>query len=131
MPIIAPRAMSLASAYDNDMMFGRKPRLPVNIAFYLPVKDSFLKSHSQYVKNLKARLEESYQIATRNSEKVADRNKQHLFNINLWLQSKHNLAYKWESTMCKVLGKMGDLPAYNQWRWPHSDSTWGPLTPLW
>lgn len=86
----------------------------MNIAFYLPVKDSFPKSHSQYVKNLKARLEESYQIATRNSEKVADRNKQHLFNINLWLQSKHNLAYKWESTMCKVLGKMGDLPAYNQ-----------------
>ncbi|KAI3376048.1 hypothetical protein L3Q82_016579, partial [Scortum barcoo] len=58
-----------------ELMFGRQPRLPVDIVFSLPVKDGSTKSHSQYVKHLKARLEESYQIATRNSQKIASRNK--------------------------------------------------------
>lgn len=31
---------------------------------------------------------------------------------NLRFRSKHKLADKWESTMYKVLEKMGDLPVY-------------------
>lgn len=108
-------------------MFGRQPRLPVDFAFGLPVKDGSPKSHSQYVKQLKARVEESYRIATRNSQKVADRNKRcfdkavrestlekgdQVLVRNLRFRSKHKLADKWESTMYKVLGKVGDLPVY-------------------
>lgn len=110
-----------------ELMFGRQPRLPVDIAFRLPVKDGSPKSHSQYVNHLKARLEESYQIATRNSQKVADRNKRRFDKAvrestleegdqvlvrNLRFRSKHKLADKWESTMYKVLEKMGDLTVY-------------------
>ena len=110
-----------------ELMFGRQPRLPVDIAFCLPVKDGSPKSHSQYVKHLRARLEESYQIATRNSQKVADRNKRRFDRAvrestleegdqvlvkSLRFRSKHKLADKWESTMYKVLEKMRDLPVY-------------------
>ena len=110
-----------------ELMFGRQPRLPVDIAFCLPVKDGAPKSHSQYVRKLRARLQESYQIATKNSQKVAERNKRR-FDIavrestleegdqvlvrNLRLRNKHKLADKWESTVYKVLKRMGDLPVY-------------------
>lgn len=42
-----------------ELMFGRQPRLPVDLAFGLPMSQE-LKSHSQYVHDLKGRLEESY-----------------------------------------------------------------------
>ncbi|GAA6077720.1 uncharacterized protein LOC112847707 [Tachysurus ichikawai] len=101
-------------------MFGRQSRLPVDIAFCLPVRNGAPKSHSQYVKTLKVRLQESYQIARRNSQKVAERNKRRFDKSvrestlaesdqvlvrNLRLRNKHKLADKWESTMYKVLEK--------------------------
>ncbi|XP_055362214.1 retrovirus-related Pol polyprotein from transposon 412 [Betta splendens] len=46
-----------------ELMFGRQPRLPIDIAFGLPVKAKESSSHSQYVRNLKFHLEESYQTA--------------------------------------------------------------------
>ena len=110
-----------------ELLFGRQPRLPVDIVFCLPVKRGTHKSHSQYVKSLKARLQESYEIATRNSQKVADRNKRRFDkNVrestleegdqvlvrNLRLRNKHKLADKWESTVYKVLKRLGDLPVY-------------------
>ncbi|KAL7874154.1 hypothetical protein SRHO_G00051240 [Serrasalmus rhombeus] len=91
----------------------------------LLVKDGAPKSHSQYMKNLKARLEESYRIATRNSQKTAERNKRRFDKAvrestlvegdqvlvrNVRLRNKHKLADKWESTVYKVLKSMGDLP---------------------
>lgn len=78
----------------------------MDIAFCLPVKDGSPKSHSQYVKHLKARLEESYQIAKRISQKVAGRNKRRFDKAvrestleegdqvlvkNMRFQSKHKL----------------------------------------
>lgn len=57
-----------------ELMFGRQPRLPVDLAFGLPVS-SQPKSHSQYVHDLKGRLEESYRVATENASKTAERNK--------------------------------------------------------
>ncbi|KAL7841512.1 hypothetical protein SRHO_G00252030 [Serrasalmus rhombeus] len=58
-----------------ELMFGRQPRLPIDIAFGLPVKGASSTSHSQYVKNLKSYLKESYNIAIKNAKKVADKNK--------------------------------------------------------
>lgn len=49
-----------------ERMFGRSPRLPVDLAFGLPVRDAASNSHSQYVQNLRSRLEESYQLASKN-----------------------------------------------------------------
>lgn len=99
----------------------------MDIVFSLPVKNGAPKSHSQYVRNLKARLEENYQIATRNSQKVAERNKRRFDKAvrestleegdqvlvrNLRLRNKHKLTDKWEPTMYKVLKRMGDLPVF-------------------
>ena len=97
-----------------ELMFGHRPRLPVDIVFGLPVQGGAPQSYSQYVKNLKARLEESYQIVVKNSVKVAERNKSrfdrvvrestlqegdHVLVRNLRLRNKHKLADKWESTL--------------------------------
>ena len=54
-----------------ELMFGRQPRLPIDLAFGLPTNTNKL-SHSQYVSDLKCRLEQSYRIATSNAQKNAD-----------------------------------------------------------
>lgn len=56
-------------------MFGRQPRLPIDIAFGLPVQKDPGMSHSQYVRNLKTYLQESYLLAFANAKKIADKNK--------------------------------------------------------
>ncbi|XP_073669762.1 uncharacterized protein [Paramisgurnus dabryanus] len=127
-----------------ELMFGRQPRLPVDLAFGLPVKEEQQKSHSQYVKHLKSRLEESYKIATRSAAKVAKKNKtrfdkrvapsaleigDRVLVRNVRLRGKHKLADKWESTVHVVVRKAGDLPVYTvkpetgegPWRTLHRD----------
>uniref|UniRef100_A0A9J8CSN7 Gypsy retrotransposon integrase-like protein 1 n=1 Tax=Cyprinus carpio carpio TaxID=630221 RepID=A0A9J8CSN7_CYPCA len=109
-----------------ELMFGRQPRLPVDLAFGLPVNGS-TKSHSQYVRDLKEGLRESYEIAIKNAAKVAQRNKRRfdrhvvvstldlgdrVLVRNLRLRGKNKLADKWESDVYVVVRKVGDLPVY-------------------
>ncbi|RXN31336.1 Retrovirus-related Pol polyprotein from transposon 412 [Labeo rohita] len=109
-----------------ELMFGRHPRLPVDLAFGLPV-EAPVKSHSQYVKDLKDRLRESYEMATRNAAKLAERNKRRfdervvaspleegdrVLVRNVRLRGKHKLADKWEQDVQVVVKKAGDLPVY-------------------
>lgn len=108
-------------------MFGRQSRLPVDLAYGLPVKEQQHKSHSQYVKNLKSHLEESYKIATRRAAKVAKNKKttfdkrltpsaldigDRVLDRNVHVRVKHKLADKWESTVHLVVKRAGDLPLY-------------------
>lgn len=94
-----------------ELMFGRQPRLPIDLASGLPVKDNPSKSHSHYVHNLKSHLQESYEIASPNALKIAEKNKtrfdKHVTNStldigdrvlvrNVRLRGKHKLADKWE-----------------------------------
>lgn len=110
-----------------ELMFGRQPRLPIDLAFGLPVEDNEQMSHSQYVKNLKSHLEESYKIATGNAEKVMQRNKirfdkhvtasdlsvgDRVLVRNVRLRGKHKLADKWESDVYIVVKRAGTLPVY-------------------
>lgn len=110
-----------------ELMFGCQPRLPIDIAFGLPVKDNSSTSHSQYVKSLKSHLKESYQLALESSKKVADKNKKRfdarvreatletgdrVLVRNLRLRSKHKLADRWEPTVYVVQKRAGDLPVY-------------------
>ncbi len=110
-----------------ELMFGRQPRLPVDLAFGFPVKDKEPVPHSQYVRHLKARLEESYRLAQENSAKLAERNKKQfdkhvreatlqvgdrVLVRNLRLRNKHKLADKWESTVYRVVKQMENLPVY-------------------
>lgn len=110
-----------------ELMFGRKPRLPVDLAYGLPLKRNQQKSHLQYVQNLRSRLEESYQPASRNAQKVAERNKtrfdrkvttsgleigNRVLVRNVRLHGRHKLADKWEANVYVVVKRAGDLPVY-------------------
>ncbi|KAJ8011109.1 hypothetical protein DPEC_G00054770 [Dallia pectoralis] len=107
-------------------MFGRQPRLPVDLAFGLPVNHQS-GSHSQYVRNLKSQLENSYKVATENAKKTASRNKtrfdKHVVDStlkegdrvlvrNVRLRGKHKLADRWESDVYVVQRQSGDVPVY-------------------
>ena len=110
-----------------ELMFGRQPRLPIDLALGLPLRDGEYKSHSQYVQKLKSHLEESYKIATQNATKIAAKNKarfdKHVNASKLEagdrvlvravrLRGKHKLADKWESDVYVVVKQAGDLPVY-------------------
>ncbi|KAM4570191.1 uncharacterized protein PAE49_009394 [Odontesthes bonariensis] len=110
-----------------ELMFGRSPRLPVDLAFGLPVRELPSTSHSQYVQNLRSRLEESYQLASRNAAKSAERNKtrfdqrvkpaaleegDRVLVRNVRLRGKHKLEDKWERDIYVVVKRAGDLPVY-------------------
>ncbi|XP_038152461.1 protein NYNRIN-like [Cyprinodon tularosa] len=110
-----------------ELMFGRQPRLPVDLAFGLPLNEDGFCSHTQYVQKLKSHLEESYKLASKNSAKVMQRNKTQFdqkvtaseLNVgdrvlvrNVRLRGKHKLADKWESSVYIVVKKAGNLPVY-------------------
>lgn len=109
-----------------ELMFGRQPRLPIDLAFGLPADES-PQSHLSYVRNLKDRLEESYKIAKENVAKVAARNKRRfdervvasflevgdrVLVRNVRLRGKNKLADKWEKEVYVVIKRAGDLPVY-------------------
>lgn len=110
-----------------ELMFGRQPRLPIDLAFGLPLEKKVHTSHSQYVDALKTRLEESYKIALVNSEKLMLRNKSRFDkNItvselhpgdrvlvkNVRVRGKHKIADRWESEVYTVIKRAGPLPVY-------------------
>lgn len=109
-----------------ELMFGRQPRLPIDLIFRLPT-NATKQTHSQYVGNLKSRLEESYRIATSNAQKNAGRNKarfdrrvvestlqsgDRVLVRNVKLRGKHKLADKWEKDVYIVLKQAGEIPVY-------------------
>nr|XP_061833148.1 protein NYNRIN-like [Nerophis lumbriciformis] len=110
-----------------ELMFGRSPRLPVDLAFSLPVRGKQSKSHSQYVEHLCSRLEQSFKLAARYAQKSAEHNKRRfdkrvtpssldvggrVLVRNVKLRGKHKLEDKWEREVYVVLSRAGDLPVY-------------------
>lgn len=124
-----------------ELMFGRTPRLPVDLAFDLPVREATSKNHSQYVKSLKSRLEESFKIASKNATKSADKNKarfdsrvkpsalvpgDRVLVRNVRLRGKHKLSDKWEEQVYIVVHRAGNLPVYKV----RPESSDGPMRTL-
>ena len=110
-----------------ELMFGRQPRLPVDLAFKLPVPEGQHSSHSDYVQNLKARLKESYKIAMEKAAKIALKNKtrfdkhvtvsdlepgDRVLVRNVRIRGKHKISDKWEPTVHVVVRRAGTLPVY-------------------
>ncbi|RXN17163.1 Retrovirus-related Pol polyprotein from transposon 412 [Labeo rohita] len=109
-----------------ELMFGRQPRLPIDLALGLPINHQ-PGSHSQYVNNLRSQLQESYRLATESAKKTADRNRtrfdKHVVNStlkegdrvlvrNVRLRGKHKLADRWESDVYVVLKQSEGVPVY-------------------
>ncbi|KAG1925421.1 interleukin-1 receptor accessory protein-like 1-A [Pimephales promelas] len=110
-----------------ELMFGRQPRLPVDLAFGLPVQGGQQTSHVEYVQNLKSRLEDSYKIAIENAAKIAHKNKMRydrhvtvsdleagdrVLVRNVRIRGKHKISDKWESIVHVVVRRAGTLPVY-------------------
>ena len=110
-----------------QLMFGRQPNLPIDIAFGLCAEGKRKESHIQYVKNLRESLQESYQIAADHSAKSALHNKQRfdqrvreskleagdrVLVRNVGIRGKHKLANRWSQTVYKVIKQVRDLPVY-------------------
>ncbi|XP_027882091.1 uncharacterized protein LOC114150078 isoform X3 [Xiphophorus couchianus] len=108
-------------------MFGRCPRLPVDLAFGLPVREQSSISYSEYVKNLQSSLKESYKLASENALKSAGKNKirfdqkitpcsleigDRVLVRNIRLRGKHKLADRWEHGVYKVVGRAENVPVY-------------------
>ncbi|XP_039883140.1 uncharacterized protein K02A2.6-like [Simochromis diagramma] len=121
-----------------ELMFGRQPRLPIDLAFNVPLNHRQQQSHSQYVKALKSHLQESYQLATKNVSKVAERNKtrydKHVTESvlgvgdrvlvrNVRIRGKNKLADKWESIVHVVVSQKDNLPVYTVKPEHHQGST--------
>ena len=124
-----------------ELVYGFQPRLPVDLAFNLPVREGQQVSHSEYVKALKSRLEESYKVAMENAAKVAHKNKtrfdrrvtasdleagDRVLIRNVRLRGKHKISNKWESTVHVVVKRAGTLPVYTV----RPESEDGPLRTL-
>lgn len=110
-----------------ELLFGRCPRLPVDLAFGLPVREPPSTSHSEYVKNLRSSLQGSYKLASENALKSAAKNKtrfdqkitpcslevgDRVLVRNIRLRGKHKLADKWEQGVYQVIDRAGNLPVY-------------------
>lgn len=58
-----------------ELMFGRQPRLPVDLVLGIQPEKTSHRTHSEYVGNLRQRLQESYSLAAANALKMGQKNK--------------------------------------------------------
>uniref|UniRef100_A0A3P9JKY0 Integrase catalytic domain-containing protein n=1 Tax=Oryzias latipes TaxID=8090 RepID=A0A3P9JKY0_ORYLA len=110
-----------------ELMFGRQPRLPIDLAFGLPLKEDRSPSYREYVQKLTSHLEENRRAAIINAAKAMKKNKErfdrHVIAADLDVgervlvrnvrqRGKHKLADKWEQSVYIVVSKAGHLPVY-------------------
>lgn len=110
------------------LMFGREPRLPIDLCFGISPQGHNPRTHSQYVQDLKKRLRHAYELASRNAEKRQLLNKRcwdakvtalplevgdRVLVRNLSLRKKHNISDKWEQTVYVVVKQPDEgIPVY-------------------
>ena len=108
-------------------MFGRVPRLPIDVTVGVPSQNRDTQPYSVFVEDLRARLAYTYDLASRGMEKKAVSNKlrydsraqetslqpgDRVLVRNLTLRGKHKLQDRWEDTPYQVIRRAGDLPVY-------------------
>lgn len=110
------------------LMFGRQPRLPIDLCFGISPEGHHPKTSSQYVRDLKRKLKYAYGLASEHAEKRQLQNKRRwdakvtaatievgdrvlVRNVNI--RGKHKIADKWESAVHVVVKQPNeDLPVY-------------------
>ncbi|KAK3086720.1 hypothetical protein FSP39_022469 [Pinctada imbricata] len=111
------------------LMFGRYPRLPIDLAFGLDrVRESPKEPRSKYVETVRRKLEKAYEMARSSSERAKERQKDFYYikakgaviDIGdevlvkiVSFDGKHKLSNKWEDHTYLVLDKPNrDIPVY-------------------
>ncbi|XP_050825495.1 uncharacterized protein LOC127058975 [Gopherus flavomarginatus] len=108
-------------------MFGREPRLPIDLCFGVSEDGDSYETHQQYLSRLREKLRDAYHLATSAAQKNAGRNK-HRYDArvrlqelqpgdrvllrNLGIAGKHKIADRWKAIPYLVMEKLGDLPVY-------------------
>uniref|UniRef100_A0A3Q1HDU2 Gypsy retrotransposon integrase-like protein 1 n=1 Tax=Acanthochromis polyacanthus TaxID=80966 RepID=A0A3Q1HDU2_9TELE len=110
-----------------ELMFGRQARLPIDLVLGTHPGRNSPKSYSDYIKNLRQNLQESYALAIEHSKKMGVKNKQRfdktiraaeLFSgdrvlvKNVNIRGKHKLANRWEQNIQVVVKRIKDSPVY-------------------
>lgn len=110
------------------LMYGRSPRLPIDVALGIVPEDDKEESLPEYAKKFKERLCVAYDIANSEANKAADKAKQR-FDLsvrnsdlqpgdrvlvkNVGFTGKHKLADKWEEQAYIILEKPNpEIPVY-------------------
>jgi transposase InsO family protein len=109
------------------LMFGRKPRLPVDVLFELGSPDESA-DYTTFVSKLRERLQMAYRLVSENSHQSARDNKRRydrrvrgavpvvgdrVLVKNVGLKGKNKLANKWHKDVFLIVGQNDpDLPVY-------------------
>lgn len=108
-----------------ELMFGRQPRLPIDIVLGIQPDKGHPLTHSEYVKDLRQWLQESYTLAAKHSKKMADKNKTRFDKTvrtagifegdrvlvrNVNIRGKHKLADRWEKRIHVVVKRIEYSP---------------------
>ena len=111
-----------------SLMFGREPRLPIDLQFGINNCPNKATSHHKYVQDLHARLQRAHQLAAARAEKAASYHKDRydrrvrdqalsvgdrVLVRNVGLTGKHKLADRWTTATYKVVKRISDdMPVY-------------------
>lgn len=110
-----------------ELMFGRQPALPVDFVLGTPPAVETHGSHSEYVRQLRQRLHESYALAADRARKRGEQNKirfdakvraaelvtgDRVLVRNVNVRGKHKLADRWERTVHVVVKRINGGPVY-------------------
>ena len=110
------------------LMFGRHPRLPVDLFFNIDRNVGCEKSQSEFIKGLRKRLQKAYEIAASNVDKSQSSQKQNydskvrgatldvgdrVLVRNVGLKGKQKIADKWQDNVYIVLDRPNpELPVF-------------------
>ncbi|XP_048248954.1 uncharacterized protein LOC125378132 [Haliotis rufescens] len=110
------------------LMFGRAPRLPVDLAFGLDIEPEKSRSMSKYIRNLKDNLQQAYELASANAKRSQTRHKSNydyraratqlekadrVLVKKVAFDGKHKLSDKWEEDVYIVIKQPNpSIPVY-------------------
>ena len=110
------------------LMFGREPRLPIDVQFGLPLEQAGTKGHTKYAEELRDRLRYAHELARTAAERVSasakrryDRHvREHTIEVddhvlvrNVGLKGPHKLADRWSKEVFRVRRRISpDMPVY-------------------
>ena len=109
------------------LMFGRTPRLPIDVSLGVTLDNGGTQPYTVYAENLRTRLQYAHDLAVQNARKKTESNKKRydahtssgvllpgdcVLVRNLSPRGKTKLQDRWEDIPYLVTGRVGNLPVY-------------------